>query len=496
LFNNDRFALRSLNQWFVAEAPQGSLDDRFPAVSNPTSYTARVPYRPVVSDPVDTATGALVASAVDLSAPAGASMLEWSRSYNSLRTAPSQFGPGWTHNWTDRIDATGSAPVFVASDGRTFEFADDGSGSLVRPDELLADLTASVDGFELAWFSGEVWTFDNDGQLTTRTDWSGQTVDIVRNGDGTIAQLTASTGPAITFTYTVDGLLESASMSDGRTATYSYTGGVLSGVVNPDRTTTYTHDTEDRIVSETDTTGVVVHTTEFSDAGRVIRQVLAHGEETLFSYDDSVPSTTVIDVTSGDAVTYTFDATARLVSITDPAGNTTFTEWNGDGQPTGSTDRLGHNPSATYDANGNLTSVTDPVRGTTSYTYDTLNRVTSVTEPTGAVTTMTYESNERLPSTVTDALGAVTIFDVVGGLVVSVADADGDHRLRLRRPAAHGRHDQRARQHLDVHLRRRRPPDLDDHTVGVCDVANVRRRRQGPDLNRRRRRCHYLQLRR
>ena len=416
----------------------GDVRARFPRLPDDVALSPAV-YRPVVSDPVNVATGALVAAHTDLTAPAGAPMLELTRSYNSQRTESGPLGLGWVTNWDTTTRVVGVNIEYVDEHGRPFRFVANSDGSFSRPSELFADVAVVDDGVEVRWFNGDVWTFNADGWLMSQRSWDGTGVDIARGDDGRASTVTATTGQSLSFTYTDTGgdpdRLIGAEMSDGRAVNYSYTddaAGWLNSVTTNADTATYNHDTEGRIITETDGTGVVTHQTEYNELGRVARQTLPTGEVTVFNYDDDQFTTAVTDVTSGDIVTYQFDDAGVLISITDPAGNQTLTSWNPDGQPTGSTDRLGHNPSATYDANGNVTSIIDPVRGTTAYSYDTQNRVMSVTEPTGAVTTMTYDGDERLPSTVTDALGAITIFDVEDGLVVSVVGRGrGDHRLRL-----------------------------------------------------------------
>ncbi|MEO1058993.1 MAG: DUF6531 domain-containing protein, partial [Actinomycetota bacterium] len=426
LSNDGRTALvRDGQQMYVVNVPPSEVV--FPELEPSQAWPDRV-FRPVVQDPVNTATGALVAAVTDVAAPNGAPMLSLNRNYNSQRGGGGALGDGWRSNWdTSIVDF--ADPVFVDDHGGRYTFVGDGSGGYVRPSEILADLERDGVGWVLRWFDGATWRYDDQGRLASKTDWNGTSVTVTRDVLGLISSVAASTGDTIEFTYTSDTpagpRLAAVTASDGRAANYDYTNGLLTDAANPDGAARYEYDDNSRIVAETDATDVAVHSTVYDDQGRVAQQTLATGEQTTFIYDVDNRTTTVTDVTSGDTVTYAFDEAGRLLSITDPAGNTTTTAWNVDGLAEGSTDRLGHSPTATYDANGNLTTVTDPVRGTTSYVYDGSNRVISVTEPTGAVTTMTYGGNERLPSTVTDALGGTTTFDVVDGLVVSTTDADG-----------------------------------------------------------------------
>ena len=182
------------------------------------------------------------------------------------------------------MDLNGSAPVYINADARPDVFDVAAAGGFVRPDELLADLEPSTDGWELRFFNGGTMFFDADGVLTAQSSWSGQRVVVNRDAAGRIEQLVASTGQTLTFTYRDTGTgsrVESAVMSDGRTATYSYdSAGNLIGVANPDSVTAYAVDPTGLILTESDATGVVVHPPNSTTQRRVIRQFLAHGEET------------------------------------------------------------------------------------------------------------------------------------------------------------------------------------------------------------------------
>ena len=79
------FTMRTLNQFFDGTF---TPSQRFGDAPKQTLFTP-MPARPVVSDPVDTATGALVSTVEDLTAPAGASSLSLARSYDSLRDTTS-----------------------------------------------------------------------------------------------------------------------------------------------------------------------------------------------------------------------------------------------------------------------------------------------------------------------------------------------------------------------------------------------------------------------
>ncbi len=400
------------------------IAERFPE-AGPSTPWHRIPARPVVSDPVDVASGDLVDTVVDLAPTGGNSLLALERTYSSSRPVVSVLGAGWSWNWADRLQVLPDRVVMWGADGHGMDWLDDGAGGYERPAEGLGSLTQEAGGFVYRALEGDELRFDAVGLLESVSRWSGESASIERDASDRIERVVADTGDFLSFTYDGDRIV-AATASDGRTVDYSYDDtGLLVGVVAPRHERQYEYDPFGLLTQATDGTGVVLHVTTYDDAGRVVEQQLPHGEVTTFLYDDVARTTTVTDVATGEESVYTFDAQARLESITDPNGETSIAAWDADGQPLSTTNRTGHTISNQRDDDGRLLSVTDATRGTTTFAYDDAGRVVEVLEPNGARTTMSYDGDERFPSSVVDPLGATTEYDVVDGLVTRHRDADG-----------------------------------------------------------------------
>jgi YD repeat-containing protein len=132
----------------------------------------------------------------------------------------------------------------------------------------------------------------------------------------------------------------------------------------------------------------------------------ATGRKLTFGYDASNRITSLTDPASRQAQ-FTYDANGHISAVTDPAGAVTGYSYDSNDRITAIT-RNGHTWSYGYDSNNFVSSVTDPLNHTTTYTYttDSYGRISSctITDPNQHATVHTFDSNGRL-TRVTDALG-------------------------------------------------------------------------------------------
>ena len=133
-------------------------------------------------DPVDTASGNFVQQETDLTAASGAYGMDWVRTYNSRSDATVYSVRAGRHRSPTRSSttATGRPPIprlMVARRTSPATAAVASSG----PTTSRPNLTQNGDGtWILTWFDGEIWTFDTSGNLTTKTNWDGQTATATR----------------------------------------------------------------------------------------------------------------------------------------------------------------------------------------------------------------------------------------------------------------------------------------------------------------------------
>ena len=109
----------------------------------------------------------------------------------------------------------------------------------------------------------------------------------------------------------------------------------------------------------------------------------------------------------GGNLTYTFNSSGCLLSISDITTGKTQTFTYSSGRLTKITDGDGRETTLSYNSSNYLTGITDPAGRTTSFAYDTNGCLTTITRPDGSVVTLSYISKGGgyLISKVTDIDG-------------------------------------------------------------------------------------------
>jgi RHS repeat-associated protein len=409
----------------------GAVPPPFGAILKPLIGGAKG--QSTVADPVNTSTGTFTHSETDLEAPGGAAGLRVERWYDSSDTRTGILGLGWASAWSDTLKSDDDGGFsFAESTGRTTTFRPALVGGWTHPTGVDASLVLRADGSPaLLYTSGDVVEFNVAGQIEQRTFADNQSLTIARTAAGGVSTVTSSSGASLTFTYVAlssgASRLTAVAGSWGQGVTYTYgVGDRLATATRPGAVTTYTYEpAKGLLTAVTDASGVREVFNVYNAYRQVISQTAASGAVTTFTYNATALSTTVHDPVTNTDLTYTHDASGRVVTITDPYGKVVTRTWDGQSNALGAVNRNGTSVANTFDANNNLLTSTDPKTGTTTYTYDTSNRVLTVTDPWGALTTYGYASTDRIPSTVTDPLNHVTTSVITNGLVTSTTDADG-----------------------------------------------------------------------
>ncbi|WP_161808063.1 RHS repeat-associated core domain-containing protein [Mesorhizobium sp. 1M-11] len=241
--------------------------------------------------------------------------------------------------------------------------------------------------------------YDAVGYVASQTDEEGRVTNYVNDSRGRPTQITQATGRPeqrqtnITWHATLEAPEEIAA---------------------PGLTTHYTYNTLGQLanVTQTDTT---THIAPYATAGQSRSWTYTYLPGGLLSsIDGPLPGT-------GDTISYTYDASGYVATVTDEVGNvTTVNAVNGRGQPTEIQDANGLVAALSYDARGRLKSkVEDPsgISARTEFEYDNAGNITKVTNPDASFLVMEYDGANRVTS-VTNSLGDKTdyTYDALGNL--------------------------------------------------------------------------------
>lgn len=318
---------------------------------------------------------------------------------------------------------------------------------------------SSNDTWVLTFKDGTVYVFPDSylgttpqqGALIAIVDRYGNTVNVARDSNHNLTQITTPSGRWIQFTYDTSNRVTQAKDNIGRTIAYTYdTGGRLSSVTDANGGVwNYTYDSSNQMLTIEDPRGITYLTNQYDTNGRVTQQTQADGTTYQFAYTltsatsqthlvvmgpgytGGGPGAAIMSFRSCSGCGEGYSAEISKVDVTDPRGYIREVLFGSNGYMTSDTRAKGQAEQTTttyqYFPDNLLQSVTDPLGRTTSYVYDVNDNTTQVTQLTGTssatTTILTYTTAFNEVASVTDPLSHTTNFAYdSSGSLTSVTD--------------------------------------------------------------------------
>lgn len=422
--------------------------------NNGPDTQGRIPTKETcLKDPVNVVNGSFSLRMTDLILSDLGEDFVLTRSYESLYQNKHQhLGSRWLLSLGSRIERRQNQVRILLPDLHieTFE-QQDGIYQNRRGGDRSLVLTEEKHGYRLQFIrEKKTWDYNEFGRLTAITDKNGNRVKIEYTGSF-ISQVTLASGQTLQFTYENDKLIQIRDML-GRNIRYRYQGELLTEVTYPnDGTVTYEYTDQGFIAAITDQNNHRYVSNQYDGQGRVIRQTLANGAETLFFYQEQDRMTTVTqphneertcyyynrrhlvetiryaDETTeetkyddkenilwqkdrrGHETRYTYNEESQLTAEIWPNGLIHTLAYDAAGRKLAESDTSGVDIRYRYDERGNLVEVKNRIEGerwqTARYAYDAKGRMVSYTDGSGNPTTYDYAEDQNKPQSITTAEG-------------------------------------------------------------------------------------------
>jgi len=401
------------------------------------------------ADPVVLSTGNYVQNHIDLQMPGKGFPFEFRRFYNSKfsdQTAQ-PLGFGWTFNYNERVQDTGTNTLVVQGDGSTWTFFPTNNGYIGEPG-VFDNLVHNPDStWTLTDKSQTVTSFDSTGRLVSITDKNNNTLTCTYIA-GVLNQIQDTAGRVISFASNSYGCISSMTDPIGRTIQFQYDSQTnLVAVVDANfHTNFYNYNTSHQMTNAIDGRGVcyiknVYDPTNFAvtrqcDAftnwtylgydftNRITYVTNALGKVSVHRFDENLLETNVLDEANNQE-TFTYDDNRNRIYIKDRNGNPTYYGYDSLGNVTNKIDALNNITTIQYDALNNPIRRVDALTNITTFGYDSRGNLIATTNALSFVSRVQYDAS-GLPTILTDARGFGTTnqYDSQGNLT-NVIDSHG-----------------------------------------------------------------------
>lgn len=376
----------------------------------------------------------------------------------------SEFGAGWKLGGMPRLHFGEDGVVLLTGPGGPRHFTPGTSGVYVNAPGETSELRALPDGtFQRTLKDQTAYLFAADGRCLRRLDRNGNATRYEYDAAGLLTRVVDPGGRVTLLAYDASGRIASIADPAGRITRFEVdAGNNLRQITNPDGTgVRFAYDGAHRLTEKTDPRDQVSRYV-YDDLGRIMKTIAPNGREYSFIPKDRLAlvnpvlaagggtrenpavaiNTQMVDPQNqdemfgytderGTTTLHRVDRRGGLVEMTKANGGTLLTrttiQRDAEGYPIKATRPNGASTTTVYGPKRNVQFVRDDsIDATTSYTYDErFNQITSITDALGRTTRFDLDDRGNVIRA-TDPLGNVTglAYDA-RGLLASTTDAEG-----------------------------------------------------------------------
>ncbi len=369
-----------------------------PEATKPESINARVTEHK--GDPVNMVTGSLTIAHTDMNYNDIAGSFSLVRTYESVYTNENHLlGNRWIYNLESKLHLSNEKITIRMPDNHLEQFIrQNGSWQNEREGDAVYALSENGDGYALySKRDKKTYYYNEAGLLDTISDRNGNSTHFSYIGTQLVKMVLAS---GVTLSFSYDGKkLKTITDNIEREISYEYDGELLTKVHYPNGATVqYEYDHNGNIVSIWDENGQKYITNQYDRKGRVLKQIMADGEEYVYFYDDANRVNTILTMSTGNSMKYEYNRKDLVTGIVYQDQTREEKEYDASDNLIRYKDRMGYITSFTYDANGNLLQKVLPNGLTLTCTYDENDYLIYSADNAGRENWFTYDKKGNLLS--------------------------------------------------------------------------------------------------
>jgi RHS repeat-associated protein len=384
--------------------------------------------------------------------PSSGSATTYTGNFDLVNQSSSAFGAGWSLGNVNQVVSVSGGVILVEPGGYSLWFASAGGNNYTTPPGNFSTLVKNGDG---SWTQtlpdGTKYNFNSSGYQTSIVDRVGNTTSFGWNGSSQLTSITDTNNLVNTVSYNGSGKATQITDPASRATKLAFSGSLLTSITQPDNGVwSYGYDSSSDITKVTDPLNQTATYTLGSGNNRVTGVSLPGSISQSYQPVDLVgwqlfstglgpfgPTPPVAALLAAAPETYTDGLNnnwqygmdwlgfGRVVTASDPLGDTSITARDSNGLPWLSADALARRTREFFDSKGNVTTAVYADDSKDQYTYNSLSEVSQHTDQTGGVWTYNYDSVGNLTQAIDALSNSTTYTNTSKGSVSTVTDPLG-----------------------------------------------------------------------